>query len=67
MNLIEVNKLIIEKIDSSNKDKALKEFLKEIIRFERDNYPTAPGLIQRYTNEYRRISNKFINKKGVPE
>lgn len=57
----EINRLILEKVDGAKVNLSVKEFVKEILRFERNHFDEA---LSRYKNTYKEIANGNFKKGG---
>lgn len=68
MTSTEINQIIIDKIENADTSKHIKEFLLDILRYERSIYDQREtGGMPRYSKTYRNLLNKFIEKQTNDE
>ncbi len=64
----EINQMIIDKIENADTSKHIKEFLLDILRYERSvSNQRETGGIPRYSKTYRNFLNKYINQQPLDD
>lgn len=59
----EINQMIIDKIENADTPKHIKDFLLDILRYERSVYDQREtGGMPRYSKTYRNLLNKYIEE-----